>query len=195
MGRCSLECLQQLSRFKTERYTLTQVERHTALRVEGSSDGRRCLECHRPLLLWRHRSPGHTVHGGGVSRIRFGTLWNESLTTRSNWSSRLPNSGNHPVAPSRHRRGTQLLGDAFHEESKNTLRRIFLTPFSLLHAPRLARSTPGNFNYVFHGEQRATERIQPPASISRRNHSHTRVTTEPRRIHSVEVVQPKGADV
>jgi len=59
----------------------------------------------------------------------------------------------------------QLSVEAFREESKNALYRTFLTSFSLLHASRRARSMPGNFNYVFRGEQRTTERIQPPASV------------------------------
>jgi len=58
----------------------------------------------------------------------------------------------------------QLSAEAFQEESKNTLYRTFLISFSLLR-------TPGNFNYVFRGEQRTTEQIQLPASVIEPNRS------------------------
>lgn len=87
----------------------------------------------------------------------------------------------------------QLFAEAFREERKNVFRRIFLISFFLLHAPGLVRSTPSNFDYIFHGDdkQRSGSSLQPPLAnpIVR-----TRAPAELCRVHPTSG-WPKDVDV
>ena len=95
--------------------------------------------------------PLHCSRRRSSSQMRLDILWNELLEIWSNWSGRSSSGGSHSGTPSRHRCRISTLCGSLPQGKETALRHVLVILFSLLHAPRLARSGPGNFDYVFRG--------------------------------------------